>query len=89
MRILGGLLSLVVLLILMVRPHRTGPTEVGVRTVKWSPLGTKGVQAEVYQPGGVYFFPGLINDWQTFDTRLQNIEMTMDEKRGDRPTSAA
>ena len=86
MRILGVLLTLVVLLILLVRPHRTGPTEVGVRTIKWSPLGTKGVQPDVYQPGGVYFFPGFINDWHTFDTRMQNIEMTMDPQRGDRPT---
>jgi regulator of protease activity HflC (stomatin/prohibitin superfamily) len=65
-------------------PHTTGPTEVGVRTVKWSPFGTKGVQPDVYPPGATYFFPALVNDWHTFDTRLQNIEMTFDAGRGDR-----
>jgi regulator of protease activity HflC (stomatin/prohibitin superfamily) len=84
MRLIGLLLAAAVFLGLLVRPHRTGPTEVGVRTVKWSPLGGRGVQPDVYQPGGVYFFPGFINDWHTFDTRLQNIEMTMDPQRGDR-----
>ena len=85
MRVLSVLVALAVFTGLLVRPHRTGPTEVGVRTVKWGPLGGKGVQPDVYQPGGVYFFPGFINDWHTFDTRLQNIEMTMDPERGDRP----
>lgn len=66
-------------------PHTTGPTEVGVRTVKWSLFGKKGVQDDIYPPGGVYFFPAVINDWHTFDTRLQNVEMTSDPKRGDRP----
>ena len=65
-------------------PHTTGPTEVGVRTVKWSPLIKRGVMAEVYAPGGTYFFPALLNDWHTFDTKLQNVEMTFDPNRGDR-----
>lgn len=65
-------------------PHTTGPTEVGVRTVKWSLFGKKGVEDHVYQPGATYFFPAVINDWHVFDTRLQNIEMTFDPKRGDR-----
>jgi regulator of protease activity HflC (stomatin/prohibitin superfamily) len=65
-------------------PHTTGPTEVGVRTVKWSPFGGKGVDDTVYQPGAVYFFPAVINDWNTFDTRLQNMVLTFDPKLGDR-----
>jgi regulator of protease activity HflC (stomatin/prohibitin superfamily) len=65
-------------------PHWTGPTEVGVRTVKWSLFGQKGVMPDVYEPGGIYFFPVLINDWHTFDTKLQNIEMTFNPARGDR-----
>ena len=65
-------------------PHWTGPTEVGVRTVKWTPFGEKGVMLDVYEPGGIYFFPVLINDWHTFDTKLQNVEMTFDPERGDR-----
>ena len=66
-------------------PHTTGPTAVGVRTVKWSPFGGKGVEEHVYQPGGVYFFPAVLNDWNVFDTKLQNVEMTHDPHRGDKP----
>src|SRR6185369_4110802 len=65
-------------------PHTTGPTEVGVRTVKWSPITPKGVIDEVYAPGATYFFPAVLSDWHTFDTKLQNIEMTFDPTRGDR-----
>jgi regulator of protease activity HflC (stomatin/prohibitin superfamily) len=72
------------LLVFAAWPHATGPTEVGVRTIKWSPFAAKGVQATVYAPGGTYFFPALVNDWHTFDTRLQNVEMTYDPARGDR-----
>ena len=66
-------------------PHTAGPTEVGVRTVKWSVLGTKGVEDRAYEPGAVYFFPAVFNDWHTFDTKLINIEMTDDPHRGDKP----
>lgn len=69
---------------LLFYPHTTGPTEVGVRTIKWSLFGKKGVEEHVYAPGAVYFFPVVLNDWYVFDTRLQNIEMTFDPKRGDR-----
>jgi len=65
-------------------PHTTGPTEIGVRTVKWSPFTARGVVNEVFAPGGTYFFPALLNDWHTFDTKLQNVEMTFDPNRGDR-----
>ena len=65
-------------------PHPTGPTEVGVRTVKWSPFRAKGVMDDVYPPGATYFFPMIINDWHTFDTKLQNIEMTYELSHGDR-----
>ena len=53
--------------------HSTDSTEVGVRTVKW--LGTRGVEDKVYQPGAGYFFLPIINAWDTYDTRLQVIEM--------------
>ena len=65
-------------------PHTTGPTEVGVRTVKWSLFAPKGVMDAVYAPGATYFFPAVLNDWHTFDTKLQNVEMTFDPSRGDR-----
>src|SRR4051812_18115477 len=53
--------------------HSTDSTEVGVRTIKW--LGKRGVENRVYQPGAAYFFPPIINEWDTFDTRLQVVEM--------------
>ncbi len=62
-------------------PHHTKSTEVGVRVVKWSPFAPKGVMRQVYAPGATYFFPPVINDWYTFDTKLRNMEMTA-SKRG-------
>jgi len=72
------------LVALLCYPHTTGPTEVGVRTVKWSLFGARGVESRVYEPGAMYFFPAVINDWHTFDTRLHNIEMTVRPEEGDR-----
>ena len=65
-------------------PHSTNATEVGELTVKWSPIGNKGVQENTYPPGATTFQPMFLVDWHTFDTRLQNIEMTEDPTRGDR-----
>jgi len=65
-------------------PYSTGPTEVGVRTIKWSPIGRKGVQEKVYKPGATHFFVPFLTDWDTFDTRLQKLEMTAATDRGDR-----
>jgi len=65
-------------------PRTTGETEVGVRTVKLGLFVEKGVENKVYAPGGTYFFLPFVNDWHTFDTKLQNLEMTFDPKRGDR-----
>jgi regulator of protease activity HflC (stomatin/prohibitin superfamily) len=62
----------------------TGPTEVGVRTVKWSLSGNRGVQDEIYPAGSTYFFTPFTSDWHTFDTRLQNLEMTMEASSADR-----
>ncbi len=56
--------------------HSTGTTEVGVRTVKWSLFGKSGVENKVYQPGATYFFLPIFNEWETFDARLQVVEMT-------------
>ncbi len=80
----GGIAVLALLLLpVLLYPHTTGPTAVGVRTVKWMLFGRKGVEEHVYQPGGVYFFPAVINDWSVFDTKLQNVVMTHDPRRGD------
>lgn len=69
----GGLLLLCMLLMGFASYHSTDSTEVGVRTVKW--LGTRGVEQRVYQPGAAYFFLPIFNDWDTFDTRLQVVEL--------------
>ena len=67
-------------------PHTTGGTEVGVRTHKIAFFGKKGVEDKVYAPGATYFFLPFINDWNVFDTKLQNLEMTYSKTRGDRKT---
>lgn len=67
-------------------PHTTGKTEVGVRTKKIALWGKKGVEDKVYAPGSTSFFLPLINDWHTFDIKLQNLEMTIQTNRGDRNT---
>lgn len=66
-------------------PYSTGATEVGVRTIKWSPFGNKGVQREITPPGQTVFLPLFITDWNTFDTRLEKLEMTAVVGKGDRP----
>ena len=82
----SGLLALLVLALgaVLFYPHTTGPTEVGVRTRMFTLFGTRGVEENVYGPGSTYFFPALINDWATFDTRLQQVEMTHDAHTGDK-----
>ncbi len=65
-------------------PRTTGETEVGVRTVKLGLFTKKGVEDKVYAPGSTYFFLPFVNDWHTFDTKLQNLEMTLQPARGDR-----
>lgn len=65
-------------------PRSTGPTEVGVRTVKFSLFAKKGVEDRVYAPGGTYFFVPFLNDWHTFDTRLNTLEMSGAAARGAR-----
>ncbi|MBF0478834.1 MAG: prohibitin family protein [Candidatus Omnitrophica bacterium] len=65
-------------------PHQTHSTEVGVRVIKWSPIAPQGVVQEVYAPGATYFFPPIINGWHTYDTKLQNMEMTAQNDKGSR-----
>jgi regulator of protease activity HflC (stomatin/prohibitin superfamily) len=63
----------------------TGETEVGVLVCKVS-LGcqNKGVQQALYPPGSTNFFAPFIRDFYRFDTKVQNLEMVADNKRGDR-----
>lgn len=79
--------SLSILVLILVSgcvPHTTGETEVGVRTRKIALFGQKGVEEKIYAQGSTYFFMPFINDWNVFDTKLQNLEMTFAENRGDR-----
>jgi regulator of protease activity HflC (stomatin/prohibitin superfamily) len=66
--------------------YSTGETEVGVRTKKLALFGKKGVENKVYEPGSTFVLFPLINDWHTFDTKLQNLEFTLHRNRGDRIT---
>ena len=63
--------------------HNTGATEVGVRTIKFSLFNKSGVENKIYAPGSSYFFLSILNDWHTFDTKIQNMEMTYSENIGD------
>src|SRR5947209_4942232 len=71
-----GLAAFVIVVISLRSVHSTGTTEVGVRTIKWALFGKSGIEDKVYQPGSTYFFLPIVNDWSTFDTRLQIVEMT-------------
>jgi regulator of protease activity HflC (stomatin/prohibitin superfamily) len=63
--------------------RHTGPNEVGVRTRKLGILNSRGVEQKTYLPGQTYFIVPIVNDWHTFDTKLQNIEMTATIDKGD------
>lgn len=82
----SGLIAVAALVlgVVLFFPHTTGPTEVGVRTRMFTIFGKRGVEEQVYGPASTYFFPALINDWATFDTRLQQVEMTHDARSGDK-----
>jgi len=69
----GGIALLVFLFLSFSSYHATDSTEVGVRTIKW--FGKKGVENRIYQPGSAYFFLPIFNEWDTFDTRMQVVEM--------------
>ncbi|MDB6067312.1 MAG: domain / band 7 family rane protein [Pedosphaera sp.] len=79
-----GLALLVVVILVLKSVVSTGTTEVGVHTVKWSLFGKSGVENKVYQPGATYFFLPIFNEWETFDARLQIVEMTANTGGGDR-----
>jgi regulator of protease activity HflC (stomatin/prohibitin superfamily) len=52
--------------------------------VMLSPLLPRGVQHEVFPPGGVYFFFRPLSNWHTFDVAVQNLSMVGDPDQGDR-----
>ena len=65
-------------------PHTTGPTEVGVRTIKFGFIQKAKVDPKVYEPGSTYWFIPVINGWNTFDTKIQVLDMTLTPEEGDR-----
>jgi regulator of protease activity HflC (stomatin/prohibitin superfamily) len=77
---IGGILLVGLVVMLAFFPHSTRSTEVGVRVIKWSPLAKSGIEQKIYAPGATYFFPPVINEWYTFDTKLQNMEMTANNR---------
>jgi regulator of protease activity HflC (stomatin/prohibitin superfamily) len=79
------MLALGVLLVSGCVSHSTGETEVGVLVCKIG-LGCahKGVQDQLYPPGSTNVFAPFIRDFYTFDTKVQNLEMTASGKTGDR-----
>ncbi len=62
----------------------TGTTEVGVLVKKFTLFGESGVQTTYFAPGSTYLVWPLIMEWYTFDTKIQNLEMVSDVRRGDR-----
>lgn len=80
----NSLLTLIAAAVSGCVPYTTGSTEVGVRTNKVGILFNKGVQDTIYTQGTTNFMPAVITDWHTFDTALQNLEMTRESSTGDR-----
>ena len=55
----------------------TKETEVGVLVCKLGiGCAKKGVQDQLYPPGSTNLFAPFIRDFYTFDTKVQNLEMT-------------
>jgi regulator of protease activity HflC (stomatin/prohibitin superfamily) len=65
------LLATAALLVNGCASRSTEANEVGVRVNKLS-----GLDERVYPPGGTYFFFPFVNDWYTFSTETQRLEMT-------------
>ncbi len=71
MRGLGKVALAVLALVSGCASHTTEANEVGVRVNKLT-----GIEDRVYAPGGTYFFMPLVNDWYTFSTKTQTLNMT-------------
>ena len=62
----------------------TSSTEVGVRTSLFGIIEKRG-DTQVYEPGGVYFFLPVLNQWTTLPISQQNLLMNANPAEGDRP----
>jgi regulator of protease activity HflC (stomatin/prohibitin superfamily) len=74
----GALLLAAAALLSGCTPHTTQATEVGVKFNKLTG------SLESLPAGATYFFAPVINDWKTYDMRVQNLVMTADASDGDR-----
>ena len=63
--------------------YTTGPNEVGVKVRKFTVFGSRGVDQSTYAPGMTHFYMPIITEFYTFDSKLQNMEMTVDPNKGD------
>lgn len=79
-----AVLGLIGLILCLKSVYSTGTTELGVRTVKWTLFGKKGVENKVYQPGATYFFLPFFNEFNRFDARQQIVEMAATASQGER-----
>jgi regulator of protease activity HflC (stomatin/prohibitin superfamily) len=61
----------------------TSSTEVGIRTSLFGIIEKRG-EAQIYEPGGVYFFLPIVNDWKTLPISQQNLLMNANPNEGDR-----
>ena len=59
--------------------HSTGANEVGVLTRKVAPFGKLGVEDLPYASGGTYFFAPFTTDWNTFESKLQNLRLVKED----------
>jgi regulator of protease activity HflC (stomatin/prohibitin superfamily) len=75
---------LVALAVPLVGCGMTSSTEVGIRTSLFGILEKRG-EAQVYEPGGVYFFLPVVNSWTTLPISQQNLLMNANPNEGDRP----
>lgn len=64
-------------------PYSIGPTEVGVKTNKFF---SKGVQEELGESGATKFYVPFLTQWNSFETKLQTLEMNAATTSGDRRT---
>ncbi|MBA2319544.1 MAG: prohibitin family protein [Deltaproteobacteria bacterium] len=67
----------------------TESTEIGVRTVNVTFIGSNGVMDEIYPQGGTYFFLRAFSEWSVFDVGLQNLAMRRATNEAERATEDA
>ncbi len=62
----------------------TEATQVGVRTVNLTAIGSRGIREEIYPQGQTYFFLRSLSEWTLYDVGLRNLEMMRTPAAGGR-----